>query len=94
MAQEITDDKVYEVNEDIVSRDNQDGTVVLMKMDESEIFYKIDGVAAAIWKEIKSGKAVGNIKTDIMGQYDVTGEQLNSDLNTFVTELIAKNILK
>lgn len=90
----VNDNQVFSINEDIVSRDNQDGTVVLMKMDDSEIFYKIEGVAAAVWKEIKAGKEIGNIKSVLLGNFDVKAEQLNSDIDNFVGDLISKNILK
>ena len=90
----IEDNKIFEVQEDIVSRKNQDGTVVLMKMDDSEMFYKIDGVAASVWKAIEEKKQVGDIKTEILGEFDVSSDQLNNDVESFLNDLIGKSIVK
>jgi Chaperone of endosialidase len=38
-------------SKEIVSRRNQDGSVVLMRLDETSVFYKITGVAALCWGE-------------------------------------------
>jgi hypothetical protein len=88
------DDKIFTINEEVVSRNNQDGTVVLMKMDDSEIFYKIEGVAAEVWKEINSGKKLLDIKTQILCDFDVDKDILENDISTFVNDLIDKNIVK
>jgi hypothetical protein len=88
------DDKIFTINEEVVSRNNQDGTVVLMKMDDSEIFYKIEGVAAEVWKEINSGKKLLDIKTQILSDFDVDKDILENDISTFVNDLIDKNIVK
>lgn len=90
----IEDNKVFEVQEDIVSRKNQDGTVVLMKMDDSEMFYKIDGVAASVWKAIEEKKEVGAIKTEIVGEFNVSPDQVNTDVESFINDLIGKSIVK
>jgi hypothetical protein len=90
----IENSKTFSVGEDIVSRKNQDGTVVLMKMDDSEIFYKIDGVAASVWKLLEAQKNIGTIKSELLEEFNVTEDQLSADIESFVGDLINKNILK
>ena len=91
---QVDQQKVYQILEDVVSRNNQDGTFVLMKMDDSELFYKIEGVAAEIWKGIEQKKNIASIKSQIMGEYNVAEDQLNKDIESFVTTLLSKKLLK
>lgn len=39
----------FSAAKDIVSRRNQDGTVILMKLDSNSVFYKLDGVLGSLW---------------------------------------------
>jgi len=90
----IDQNKVYQVHEDVVSRNNQDGTFVLMKMDDSELFYKIDGVAAEVWKGIEKKMNLTAIKQQIMADYNVAASKLDADVETFVSSLLSKKLLK
>ena len=50
----ITAETSVLITQGVVSRRNQDGTVILMKLDESNLFFKIDGLAAALWGEYEN----------------------------------------
>lgn len=78
---------------DVVARTNQDGSLVLMKMDESNLFYKINGVAALVWKELHEGKSVEAVIEMIVADYDTTIEQARQDVEDLVQELIQKKLI-
>ena len=42
-------EQAFICEKDLVSRKNQDGTVILMKLDDSSVFYKINGFASILW---------------------------------------------
>lgn len=44
----------FETVKNIVSRKNQDGTVIVMKLDDNNIFFKIEGLCALIWACLQS----------------------------------------
>jgi hypothetical protein len=83
----------YELASDIVSRVNQDGTVIIMKMDDSNSFFKINGIAAEIWSGLSSQKNIDAITADIISNYDVTPEVLAKDFESLVATLLQKNLL-
>lgn len=85
--------KTYTLSDEIVTRNNKDGTVVLMRMDDSEVFYKINGVAAQVWKEIEAGKTPEAIIPELVEEYDCTEEQLKGDTEKFLVNLLEKEIL-
>lgn len=84
----------YIIPEGIVSRSNQDGTVILMKMDESNTFFKINGVAAEVWKELSTKKHINQIATEIMDNYDASAEKITTDIKQFVETLLAKDLIQ
>jgi transcriptional regulator CtsR len=88
----MTDTK-YELSEDIVSRTNQDGTVIIMKMDDSNNFYKINGVAAEIWTGLSAQKNMDIIIANILTQYNVTEEVLKNDAESLLKTLVQKQLL-
>ena len=65
-----------------------------MKMDDSELFYKIDGVAAEVWKGIEKKMNLTAIKQQIMADYNVAASKLDADVETFVSSLLSKKLLK
>jgi hypothetical protein len=88
----MTDTK-YELSEDIVARTNQDGTVIIMKMDDSNNFFKINGVAAEIWTGLSAQKNMDVIIANILKQYNVTEDVLKNDAETLLKTLVQKQLL-
>lgn len=84
----IDEKAVFEIAKDIVSRKNQDGTVVLMRMDDSELFYKIDGIAAEIFSLIDGKKNFRDIAENAFKKYAGNEDRLQKDIDSFFTKLI------
>lgn len=79
--------------EDIVCRKNQDGTIVIMKMDDSDLFYKIDGIAAEIWLRLEKKEVIRDIFSAIMDDYDVAEEKLKEDMLIFLKDLLKNELI-
>lgn len=81
-------DTIFEASSDIVVRKNQDGTVIIMRMDDSEVFYKIDGVAAEIWSSIVEKKNLNTIIDEIKEKNNVSEDVLCKDMDKFLKDLL------
>lgn len=84
----------YVVHESVVSRANQDGTVILMKMDEGNTFFKINGVAAEVWKELSNKRDLNQIANDLVMNYDASEEKIKKDMGNLIDTLLTKNLIK
>lgn len=84
----------FEVAEDVVFRTNKDGTVVIMRMDDSNNFYKIDGVAAKIWTELSGNLSLEMIQNNILNEYEVSSEKIATDSEHLIASLLQKNLIK
>ena len=83
------------LNEEIVFRTNKDGTIVVMKMDDDEVFYKIDGVAAEIWQKISNKESnLGSIANDLSSEYNVTAQKIIDDAQVFLAKTTELNLLR
>jgi hypothetical protein len=82
------------IDENLVARKNDDGTTILMKMDNSETFYKINGIAALVWDKISDLKPIQSIIEEITTDYDTDIETVKNDVKVLITDLEKYNLIK
>ncbi|HAR43989.1 MAG TPA: hypothetical protein DCS07_15365 [Bdellovibrionales bacterium] len=81
------------ITQGVVSRRNQDGTVILMKLDESNLFFKIDGIAAATWGEYENPVTLNALIEKYSAVYTENQDQLTRDLTAFHQELSRRGLI-
>lgn len=84
----------FTIAQDLITRQNQDGTVVIMKMDDSNTFFKVDGIAAHIWTSMQSNQELEDVFNEIHQEYNVSEEQLLKDMSNFITTLKEKELIQ
>ncbi len=76
------------IDSEIVFRTNKDGTVVVMKMDNDDKFYKITGVAAEMWHQFgKNDKSLEVIIAELSETYNIPRDQILSDAKDFLEKI-------
>lgn len=80
-------------HEEIVSRKNENGSVILMKMDNSDVFFKIDGIAADIYKNLEKGQTISEIYSNLTEKFPGKEEQITKDINSLVQKMRDFNLL-
>lgn len=85
----LNDLKEFQLNlsEEVVTRKNSDGSIILMKMDDGDIFYKMEGVSSEIYKRLEAGKSLFDVSNEILDEYDVSEETLVADLSKLMNDL-------
>lgn len=86
--------KAYMSSKEVISRRNQDGTVILMKLDEASLFYKIDGLAASIWAELEEPKTEAALTEHFSRLWPMRAESLGRDIPAFLSALESKGLLQ
>jgi hypothetical protein len=82
----------YLPNAEEVASEVLDGEAVLINLSNG-MYYSIDGVGGRIWELIERGVCLDKVIQDVMSRYDVDEETANADVQTFVNELIAENLV-
>lgn len=88
MANEIN------IHPDIIASRNNDGSIVAMKADDSDLFYKITGVATLVWQGIENGDNETSIIENILNEYDITVDKVKEDITIFLTDLRKYGIIQ
>lgn len=93
MKNQNTDlNKIYCGNKNLISRRNQDNTVIIMKLDDANVFYKIDGLASNIWHLFQSPANAQNVFSAFTAKFNT--EEAQADFNSFFAKLIELKFLE
>ena len=80
--------------DDTISRVNDNNTVILMKADDSDVFFKIHGIAASVWKEVISEKKdLATFVKSISTKFDVEEKKVYDDIESFFKTLKNKELI-
>lgn len=85
--------KGIQASKELIARKNQDGTVIIMKLDESTHFYKIDGIAAEVWENLVQRSTMSELLQAVKNKHPKHHTELDVDVPKFVLELLNKNLL-
>ena len=80
-------DDIPSIRREVLWRKNKDGTVAVMKIDDDQYFYQIDGLAAQIWLQIDSKKSIAKIKDIMVNKFKLPPGKFKKDLWVFFQEL-------
>ncbi|MFM6929783.1 MAG: tail fiber domain-containing protein [Bdellovibrio sp.] len=83
----------YIATKGVVSRRNQDGTVILMKLDEANVFFKIEGLAAGVWAELETAKTGDQLLKYFSGLAPQFADKLQADVTSFLAQLFEKALI-
>lgn len=89
----VNSDSSYMATKGVVSRRNQDGTIVLMRVDDAQFFYKIDGLAAAIWSELETPKRTSSLVSHFTALFPEQAEALQTEIPNFMNQLLSKELV-
>ena len=89
----MTDNKRYAKFDNNILSDVFGEEVVLVNLD-SGMYYSLRGSATQIWIRLFNQYSLIEILADLIQIYQVTENQLNADINLFVTQLLELKIIK
>jgi hypothetical protein len=84
-------EKTLTVPEHVMSRQVGEETVILDL--GSGTYFGLDPVGARIWQLLSGGSTVDHIVTTLMGEYDVLQEHLQQDVQSLVSDLVARGLV-
>jgi hypothetical protein len=84
---------VYIRSDTVISRRNQNGTVVLMKVDDSSVFFKVSGLSAHIWCELELPKSAAGLVEHLARIYPQKKTQLLKDVPALMREISKKGLI-
>jgi len=77
--------QTIKISVDVLSQEVS-GEMVLLDL-KSEEYLGLNEVGARIWQLLQDGKGLDEISDILIAEYDVSRDELNSDINQLVAEL-------
>lgn len=91
LAMAIEDSAKLSVPPEVLSR-VLDGEAVLLHLG-SGMYFGMNEVASRAWEKIVEGTTLGDLKTALLGEFDVERDALASDLAKFIRALEEKQLV-
>ena len=86
---------MYQLKSDIALSQQDDNTLVIISvLDTENCYYKLTGLNKDILLQLKEGEDLEKIKSNILDQYDVAEDTLNSDMDKLIQFLTENKIIE
>ena len=76
-----------------LTRANQDGTVSVLDLNNDDVFFSIDGLAAEVWNQMDGKQSLEAILSKIAKSQKIEMRLLEKECMKFVTQLKEQNLL-
>jgi uncharacterized protein YjbK len=70
-----------------------DGEAVLLNLD-NESYYGLDDVGTVFWTALSHSPSIDEAYQRLLKEFDVEAEQLKSDLQAFMKDLLAQGLIR
>jgi len=87
----ILPENIYKTTDEVTWRDVK-GELVVLKLTSGE-YFSFNTVGRLTWMNLSEGKSVAEVVEVIATEYDVTHEQAESDVFSFVDGLLTNDLL-
>jgi hypothetical protein len=92
MTADITSNAIVDASEDIISTVLNDEAVLLDL--ETDTYYTVNAVGAEIWEQIQGPTQVGDLRTILTDEYDLSETQAQLDLEEFLLSLDREGLIE
>jgi hypothetical protein len=87
-------ERKFERAESVISRRNQNGTVILMEMNRASFFHKLDEIAADVWTCMESPRTLSGLTAHFSKSYPSRAATLRRDIEALLDVLVRKGLLR
>jgi hypothetical protein len=89
--------KSYRSSTEVVKREIGNDTILVpirKTAEELDSIYTVNDLAVRIWDLMDGKKTVAEIKQTILNEYDVTLEELDRDVEDFISKLLSERLIE
>jgi len=85
-------DRYYEPNKQDINAEVIDGEAIIINI-ATGVYYSLEDVGAYVWELLTSGNSVAQSIQAVTQRYQIPTEQAGTDLEDFVSQLIAEDLI-
>ena len=91
MAHKILSKDIFKTTDEVTWRD-VNGELVVLRLTSGE-YYSFNSIGRLTWMNITEGKSIAEVVDAIAAEYEVSHEQAESDVHSFVEGLLTNDLL-
>ena len=91
MAHKILSQDIFKTTDEVTWRD-VNGELVVLRLTSGE-YYSFNSIGRLTWMNITEGKSIAEVVDAIAAEYEVSHEQAESDVHSFVEGLLTNDLL-
>lgn len=80
--------------DEVISRSNPDRTVTIMRFDDDEHFFVLDGIAAELWSMIDGKRSLERIKDALIQKHRPPRERFARDVANLIRSLMREQLVR
>ena len=98
MSNDILLNMIYEPSDDVVVREIE-GELIIVPLvsgigDMEDDLFSLNETGRAIWDKLDGVKTVGDVITELTGEFDAPKSEIEKDMTGFLTELMRRKMIR
>lgn len=81
------------VDNEIISKRRPNGDILLVRLDDSEFYFTINGIAANAWQKLYDGESVESVEAQIAEENPKNKKEIKDLMEKFIKDLVKQKIM-
>jgi hypothetical protein len=78
---------------EFISKRRSNGDILLVRLDDSEVYFTIDGISTDIWESLLAGKSIEKSEAELIKKHPKEGKEIQSLMKKFIKDLVKNKII-
>ena len=78
---------------DFISKRRANGDVLLVRLDDSEVYFTIDGYSADIWEKLSGGYSIEEAESELIKLHPKDESEIKDLMKSFIQDLLQNKMI-
>lgn len=83
----------FTINSDVIAKKRENGDVLLVKLDDSDTYFSINGISCEIWNKIEQGSSTEEIEKYLSTKYKKDQQEAVKLFKKLINDLIKNDLI-
>ena len=89
----MNSETIIKISSDYISKRRANGDVLLICIDDSELYYTIDGMAADLWEKLAKGVSIEKAQGELIAKFPKEEAEIKKLIKGFIADLTKNKII-
>ncbi len=93
MKKQNPDKKIPIQSKEVLWKKNFDGSIAILKLDETDFYFSLDGIAAEVWAHMDGKKPIAEISAKLIKKYSPPFAKFQADVAKLLDTLVKEQLI-